>query len=115
MNKVDTAIKYEKIIPLENKILLKVVNLVDDKDSDGSQSLLRDIAQKRMLDQEVEDFEVTKAMNSCGIVCSAGIECRWVSTDDLVFFGKYAGSETMVESQRHLMIRESDVLFILKK
>lgn len=108
------SIKYEKIIPVEDRILIKVINLVNDKNNDGEQSLLRDIAQRRILEQPIAEFETTKAMNSCGIVCSASVDCRWVTMDDIVFFGQYAGTPILIESQKHLMIRESDVLFILK-
>ncbi len=107
-------IKYEKICPVQDRILLKIINLAND-DKTGEQTLLRDIAQKKILNQPIEDFETTKAMNSCGIVCAASVECTWVAQDDVVFFGKYSGSEILIESEKHLMIRESDVLFILKK
>lgn len=108
-----SQIKYEKIIPILDRILIEVINLVDDK-KDGEQSKLREIANKKILDQKIEDFEITKAMNSCGVVRAASVDAHWVSTGDIVFFGKYAGSEILIESMPHLMIRESDVLFILK-
>lgn len=116
MDKVNTNgnIKYEKICPVQDKILIKIINLTGENNT-AEQSLLRDIAQKKILNQKVEDFEITKAMNNCGIVCAASVECTWVACDDVVFFGKYSGSDIMIESEKHLMIRESDVLFILKK
>lgn len=108
-------IKYERIVPLEDKILIKPLNMVrKEGDTTGEQTLLRDIAQRKILNQPIEDFEITKAMNSCAIVCAVSEDCRWVSKEDVIFFGKYAGAELMIESEVHLMIRESDVLFILK-
>ena len=108
-----TEIKYERIIPIMDRILIEVINLTDDK-REGEQSKLREVAQKKILNQPIEDFEITKAMNNCGIVRSASVDAHWVSAGDIVFFGKYAGSEILIESSSHLMIRESDVLFILK-
>jgi chaperonin GroES len=107
-------IKYEKIIPIMDRILIKVITLIGDNNN-AEQSKLRDIATKKVLNQKIDEFETTMAMNNCGIVCTASVDANWVSSGDLIFFGKYAGSEIMIESQSHLMIRESDVLFILKK
>jgi len=108
-----SEIKYERIIPILDRILIEVVNLTGDA-KDGEQHKLREIANKKILDQKIEDFEITKAMNNCGIVRAASVDARWVNNGDFIFFGKYAGNEIMIESQPHLMIRESDVLFILK-
>lgn len=108
-----TAIKYEKIIPIMDRIFVKPINVVGENNN-KEQSMLRDVAQKRILNQKIEEFEVTKAMNSCGFVVAASVDAHWVSTGDLVFWGKYAGTEIMIESESHLMIRETDVLFILK-
>jgi co-chaperonin GroES (HSP10) len=108
-----SEIKYEKITPVFDRMIIKPINYNDSKDDNG-QSLLRDIAQKKILEQPIEDFETTKAMNNCGIVCSVSMDCRWVSANDIVFWGKHSGMEIMIESLVHIMIRESDVLFILK-
>jgi chaperonin GroES len=113
-SKIESNIKYEKIIPIMDRILIKVVNLVGDNNN-TEQSKLRDIASKRILNQKVDEFETTIAMNCCGIVCAASVDANWVSNGDFIFFSKYSGSEIMIESESHLMIRESDVLFILKK
>jgi len=107
-------IQYEKITPIQDRILIQVINLLEG-DSNENNSKLRGIATKKMLEQPVEPFEVTQAMNNCGTVCAAALDCRWVNTNDIVFFGKYAGTEIMIESERHIMIRESDVLFVLSK
>lgn len=113
MSTTNTVIKYERIIPIMDRILVKAVNLVGDNNN-AEQSKLRDVAQKRILNQKVEEFEITKSMNNCGFVVAASVDAHWVSTGDLVFWGKYAGTEIMIESESHLMIRETDVLFILK-
>jgi co-chaperonin GroES (HSP10) len=107
------AIKYEKITPILDRLLIKPINLKGEN-ADAEQSLLREIAQKKILNQKVGDFEITKAMNNCGVVCAASVDCPWVAMDDIVFFGQYSGTEVLIESERHLMIRESDILFILK-
>lgn len=107
------TIKYEKIIPIMDRILVKAVNVIGDNNN-AEQSKLRDLASKKMLGQMIAEFETTKAMNNCGIVVAASVDANWVSAGDLVFWGKYAGSEILIESESHLMIRESDVLFILK-
>ena len=113
-NMIDAPqIKYERIIPILDRILIEVINLIGEN-KEAEQSKLREIANKKILDQKIEYFEITKAMNNCGIVRSASVDAHWVSAGDIVFFGKYAGSEIMIESLVHLMIRESDVLFILK-
>jgi len=113
MDTTNTIIKYERIIPIRDRILVKVVNLVGDTNN-AEQSKLRDIAQKKILNQKIEEFEITKAMNSCGIVVAASVDAHWVSSGDFVFWGKYVGTEIMIESESHLMIYETDVLFILK-
>lgn len=113
MDTTNSAIKYERIIPIMDRILVKAVNLVGDNNN-AEQSKLRDVAQKRILDQKIEEFEITKAMNSCGIVVAASVDAHWVSSGDFVFWSKYAGTEIMIESESHLMIHETDVLFILK-
>ena len=113
METTSTTIKYERIIPIMDRILLKVVNLVGDNNN-SEQSKLREVAQKKIIEQKIEEFEITKAMNSCGVVVAASVDAHWVSSGDFVFWGKYAGTEIMIESESHLMIRESDVLFILK-
>jgi co-chaperonin GroES (HSP10) len=113
MEATNTTIKYERIIPIMDRILVKAINIVGDNNN-AEQSKLREVAQKRILEQKIEEFEITKAMNSCGFVVAASVDAHWVSSGDLVFWGKYAGAEIMIESESHLMIHETDVLFILK-
>jgi co-chaperonin GroES (HSP10) len=100
----ESQIKYERIIPILDRILIEVINLVGEN-KEGEQVKLREIANKKILDQKIEYFEITKAMNNCGIVRAASIDAHWVASGDIVFFGKYAGNEILIESMSHLMIR----------
>lgn len=110
---MSATIQYEKIIPISDRILVRAVNIIAEGQTEN-QSKLREIATKRSLGQYVLPFETTIAMNDFATVCCVTPDCRWVSEGDLVMIGKYSGTPIMIESEPHLMIRESDVLFILK-
>lgn len=109
----ETEIPYHRISLIHDRILIKVINLKDGG-KDGEQTKLREIATKKILDQKIEVFEMTKAMNNCGQVVAAGIDAHWVADGDIVIFGEYSGKEMFIESVSHFLIREGDVQFILK-
>ena len=78
---------------------------------------------ERLLIQREEETNTTasgiiipdnaKEKPSRGKVIAIGSEVKDVNVDDIVVFGKYAGSELTLDSQEYLVIEVSDILGVI--
>ena len=78
---------------------------------------------ERLLIQREEETNTTasgiiipdnaKEKPSRGKVIAIGSEVEDVNVDDIVVFGKYAGSELTLDSQEYLVIEVSDILGVI--
>jgi len=82
-----------KIIPLKDKLIVEIVK-------DEAKGL--------------EIAESGKEAPNKGRVCEIG-ETKTFKTGDLILFEKYAGNETTIDGREITILREEDVLVILKE
>ena len=78
----------------------------------------------RLLIERVKDSNTTasgiiipdnaKEKPSKGRVIAVGSDVEEVSTDDEVVFGKYAGTELVLDSREYIVVEVSDILGIIK-
>jgi len=78
----------------------------------------------RLLIQRVEDSNTTasgiiipdnaKEKPSKGVVIAIGSDVEDVNTEDKVVFGKYAGTELVLDGKEYIVLELSDILGIIK-
>ena len=94
-----------KIQPLADRIVVKVL---EAKEVTKGGIVLPDSAKEKP--QEAEVVAVGK-----GKVTSEGkLIAPEVKTGDTILFGKYSGSEIMVDGKEYLILKEEDILAIVK-
>jgi chaperonin GroES len=94
-----------KIRPLGDRILIKRIQ-EEDKTSGGI--IIPDTAKEKP--QEGKIIAVGKGRRAD----DGKLQPLDVKQGDRVLFGKYAGTEVTVEGEEHLIIREDDVLGVMK-
>ncbi|OED35815.1 co-chaperone GroES [PVC group bacterium (ex Bugula neritina AB1)] len=93
------------IQPLADRVLLKVLE-AEEKTQGGI--ILPDTAKEKPQEGEVVEVGPGKLLDN-GQRGSLS-----VAKGDRILFGKYAGTEIKVEGQEYLMIREDEILAIIK-
>jgi len=95
-----------KIIPLHDRILVKRVG-EEEKTKGGI--IIPDTAKEKPMQGKV--IAVGKgALDKDGRLIPLEVK-----EGDTVLFGKYAGTEIKIEGEEHLIVREDDILGIVKK
>jgi chaperonin GroES len=91
--------------PLHDRILVKRVEAKEDKKGN---IIIPDTAQEKPQEGDVVAVGKGKVLEDGTVVALE------VSKGDRVLFGKYAGNEIKIDEQEYLILREDDVLAILK-
>ncbi len=99
MTKVESKIK-----PLGDRVLVKVLE-AEEKTKGGI--LLPDTAKEKP--QQAEVVAVGKGKTEDGKTVAPEVK-----VGDKVLFGKYSGTELTIEGDEYLMLREEDIVAILK-
>ena len=93
-----------KIQPLADKIVVKVL---EAKEVTKGGIVLPDTAQEKP--QEAEVVAVGK-----GKVCDGKVVTPEVKAGDTILFGKYTGTEITMDGKEYLILKEEDILAIVK-
>jgi len=94
-----------KVRPLYDRLLVK---RVEEESVTKGGILIPDTAKEKPQQGEVIAAGVGKVMED------GNVRAMLVAKGDRVLFTKYAGSEFQFDGEQHLIIREDDVLAILK-
>jgi chaperonin GroES len=94
-----------KVRPLYDRLLVK---RVEEESVTKGGILIPDTAKEKPQQGEVIAAGVGKVMED------GNVRALLVAKGDRVLFTKYAGSEFQFDGEQHLIIREDDVLAILK-
>ena len=100
-----TTAVAKKIQPLSDRVLVKVLE-AEDKTKGGI--VLPDTAKEKP--QEAEVVAVGK-----GKIQDGKTVALEVNVGDKVLFGKYSGTELMVDGEEYLMLKEEDIVAIIAK
>jgi chaperonin GroES len=95
-----------KLVPLEDRV---VVKLVEQEDKTSSGIVLPDSAQERPQKATVIATGPGKYDDKGNLMPMP------VKKGDLVVFAKYSGTEVKVEDEEYLVLRASDLLGVLRK
>ena len=93
-----------KIQPLADRIVVKVL---EAKEVTKGGIVLPDTAQEKP--QEAEVIAVGK-----GKVCDGKVVAPEVKAGDTILFGKYTGTEITMDGKEYLILKEEDILAIVK-
>ena len=94
-----------KIRPLQDRILVK---RVDGEEKTKGGIIIPDSAQEKPLEGKVV------AAGNGKILENGNVHPLEVKKGDRILFGKYAGTETNIDGEEHLIIREDDILGIIE-
>ncbi|BBB15654.1 10 kDa chaperonin [Candidatus Rickettsiella viridis] len=96
----------EMITPLQDRIVVK--RAVEEEKSKGG-IVIPDTAKEKPVRGVVVAIGPGKRLES------GEIQPLSVKLDDEILFGKYAGTEVKLENQDYIVMREDDVMAIMKK
>ncbi|HEY7556157.1 MAG TPA: co-chaperone GroES [Candidatus Binatia bacterium] len=95
-----------KIRPLQDRVILK---RIEEEEKSKGGIIIPDTAKEKP--QEGKVVAVGKGkVNEDGNVTPLDVK-----VNDIVLFGKYAGSEINIDGEEHLIMREEDILGIIEK
>jgi chaperonin GroES len=95
-----------KIRPLQDRVILK---RIEEEEKSKGGIIIPDTAKEKP--QEGKVVAVGKGkVNEDGKVTPLDVK-----VNDIVLFGKYAGSEINIDGEEHLIMREEDILGIIEK
>jgi chaperonin GroES len=100
-------IPYMKVRPLHDRLLVKRIEESEQK-SDGG-IIIPDTAREKP-----QRGKVTAVGNGKILDDGTRVELE-VKTNDVVLFGKYAGTEVKIDGTEYLILREDDVLAVVGK
>ena len=95
-----------KIRPLHDRILIK---RLEEEDKSKGGIIIPDTAQEKPIQGKVIAVGKGKIMKSGDVIPLD------VKKGDKVLFGKYAGTEVKIDGEEHLLMREDDILAVVKK
>lgn len=95
---------YENIRPLYDRILVKKVDLTEEQTEGGI--ILPDTAKEKAQTGQVI------AVGNGRLLASGELKPLQVQEGDMVFFGKYAGTEA---GEEYLILKEDEILGTLQK
>jgi chaperonin GroES len=93
-----------KFKPLQDRVLVKRVQL-EEKSTGGI--IIPDNAKEKPAEGKVV------AVGNGKVLKSGELRKPEVKVGDRVMFGKYTGSEVMVDGEEHIVLREDDLLCVL--
>ena len=93
-----------KIQPLADRIVVKVL---EAKEVTKGGIVLPDTAKEKP--QEAEVIAVGKGKVSDGKVIAPEVKAG-----DMILFGKYSGTEIMMDGKEYLILKEEDILAVVK-
>ena len=95
-----------KIRPLQDRVIVK--RIAEEEKSKGG-IIIPDTAKEKP--QEGKVVAVGKGkMNDDGKITPLDVK-----VNDRILFGKYSGSEIIVDGEEHLIMREDDILGVIEK
>jgi chaperonin GroES len=95
-----------KIRPLQDRVILK---RIEEEEKSKGGIIIPDTAKEKP--QEGKVVAVGKGkVNEDGKITPLDVK-----VNDIVLFGKYAGSEINIDGEEHLIMREEDILGIIEK
>ena len=95
-----------KVRPLHDRILVKRID--DQKEVKRGNIIIPDSAKEKPQEGKVVAVGNGKVLEDGG---KLNLE---VKAGDRILFGKYAGTEVQIEAQDYLIMKEDDILAILK-
>ena len=95
-----------KVRPLHDRIL--VTRIDEKKEEKKGNIIIPDSAKEKPQEGEVV------AVGNGKILEDGGKQDLEVKAGDRILFGKYAGTEVQIEDQDYLIMREDDILAIIK-
>ena len=95
-----------KINPLRDNVLLK---RIDTKEKTKSIIIIQDTAEEKPVEAEIVAVGPGKSNDD-----GKRIEPE-VKTGDRVLFGKWSGTEIELDGKKHLILREDEILAVIKK
>ena len=95
---------YEKIQPLYDRILVRKVDLSEEKTEAGI--ILPETAKEKAQTGQVV------AVGHGRLLQNGELKPLQVNVDEMIFFGKYAGTEA---GDEYLILKEDEVLGVLKQ
>jgi len=95
-----------KIKPFEGRILVEPEEVMESKTKSGI--ILPDTAKEKPIEGKVVAVGKGRVKEDGTVI---PLE---VKAGDKVLFNKYAGTEIQIEGEEHLMMREDDILGIIK-
>ena len=95
-----------KVRPLHDRIL--VTRIDEKKEEKKGNIIIPDSAKEKPQEGEVV------AVGNGKVLEDGGKQDLEVKAGDRILFGKYAGTEVQIEDQDYLIMREDDILAIIK-
>jgi chaperonin GroES len=95
----------EKITPLHDRVLLK---RVESEQTSSGGIIIPDTA------QEKTQIGVIEAVGAGKVLHDGTVKALQVKAGDKVLFGKYSGTEIKLEGQDFLILKEDEILGIVK-
>ena len=94
-----------KIRPLQDRVL---VRRIDEEDKTKGGIIIPDSAKEKP-----QEGKVVAAGNG-KVLEDGSVHPLEVKKGDRILFGKYAGTETEIDGEEHLIIREDDILGVIE-
>ena len=95
-----------KIRPLQDRVILK---RIEEEEKSKGGIIIPDTAKEKPQEGKVIAVGKGKA-NEDGKITPLDVK-----VNDRVLFGKYAGSEIIIDGEEHLIMREEDILGVIEK
>jgi chaperonin GroES len=94
-----------KIRPLRDHVLVK---RVEEEDKTKGGIIIPDTAKEKPIEGRVV------AVGKGRVLDDGTVRELEVKPDDLVLFGKYAGTDVKIDGEEHLILREDDILGVVE-
>jgi chaperonin GroES len=96
----------DKIRPLQDRV---VIRRVDEEEKTAGGIFIPDTAKEKPLEGEVV------AVGNGKLLEDGTVRALEVKVGDRVLFGKYTGSDVILDGEKRLVVREDDILGIILK
>jgi len=95
-----------KIRPLQDRI---IVQRIEEEEKTKAGIIIPDSAKEKPMEGKVV------AVGKGKVLEDGKLHPVDVKVNDLVLFGKYAGTEVKIDGEEHLIMREDDILGVIEK
>jgi len=95
-----------KIRPLQDRIIVK---RIEEEEKTKGGIIIPDSAKEKPMEGKVV------AVGKGKVLEDGKLHPVDVKVNDLVLFGKYAGTEVKIDGEEHLIMREDDILGVIEK